>query len=117
MDEKEIIEKILFDAKIWVAIFGFLGVIAGSTINFFIEWWKRRPKQKLDKKRQEMLKTMLKDEKFNDKWRNLSTLSAVIGASENEAKRLLIKINARGSEKQDELWGLMEFHPLDKTER
>ena len=55
---------------------------------------------------------MLKDERFPDKWRYLSTLSAVIGASDEETKRLLVKANARGSEKADGKWGLISNHPF-----
>jgi hypothetical protein len=44
-----------------------------------------------------MLKSMLDDDRFPNKWRNLSILTAVIGADEDETKNLLFKAGSRGS--------------------
>ncbi len=46
-----------------------------------------------------MLKEMLDDDRFPEKWRHLSVLSAVIGTPDEETKRLLFLAGARGSEK------------------
>ena len=46
------------------------------------------------------------------KWRSLSTLSNVTGLDEDEAKRLLVEIGARGSETDPNLWGLISRNPL-----
>lgn len=59
---------------------------------------------------------MLDDARFPEKWRNLSTLSAVAGTSADETKRLLIKAKARGSEKADGKWGLIGNHPFPDTQ-
>ena len=45
-------------------------------------------------------------------WRSLSTLSNVTGLDEDEAKRLLVEIGARGSETNPSLWGLVSRNPL-----
>jgi hypothetical protein len=74
------------------------------------------PQRDFDKKRIKMLKEMLDDNRFPEKWRNLSTLSAVIGADETETKRLLFKAEARGSEKADGKWGLIKNHPFPESE-
>jgi hypothetical protein len=52
--------------------------------------------------------------RFTNNWRNISTLSRVVGADEETTKKLLIEIGARGSELDDKLWGLIKYHPLDK---
>jgi hypothetical protein len=44
-------------------------------------------------------------------------LSRVVGADEDSTKRLLIDVGARGSEKDDGLWGLIESHPFDQVDR
>lgn len=59
-----------------------------------------------------MLREMLDDDRFPEKWRELSTLCAVIGAAEEETKRLLFLAEARGSEKADGKWGLVKNHPF-----
>ena len=125
MEETQItlslLKQILSDAKIWVAIVGFLGVLAGALItassNFVIEWWKNRPQKKLDAKRKTLLKQMLESQKWPEKWRYLNTLSAVIGADEEETKRLLIEIEAKNNKKKDGRWGLIKHHPLEETKQ
>jgi hypothetical protein len=39
------------------------------------------------------------------------------GFREETTKRLLIELGARGSEKDDDLWGLLDYHPLENLER
>ena len=120
MDESqlaiEIAKQVASDTKFWVAIVGLIGVVIGGIItvagNFLLHHYKEKPQKELDKARIEILTTMLEDERFPEKWRNLSTLSSVIGASDEETKRLLIKSKARGSEKADGKWGLIKHHPF-----
>ena len=120
MDESQIANviasKVVSDTKFWIALIGIIGAIFGSLFtlagNVLLHWLKARPKTKLDERRKKLLKEMLDDERFKDKWRNLSTLAAVIGANEKETKRLLIDIGARGSEKGDDSWGLIKHHPF-----
>lgn len=60
---------------------------------------------------------MLSDLRFKGGWRKLTTLSRVIGANETTTTRVLIEIGARGSEKDDALWGLIENHPFNETDQ
>ena len=58
---------------------------------------------------------MLEDTAFS--WRSISTLAAVIGCNEETTKHHLINIKARGSEKNDGMWGLISKHPLKDINR
>jgi hypothetical protein len=104
-----------------IALMGFAGVVVGAVVTFcgqlILHLVKSAAKRKLDKQRISLLTDMLEDVRFPEHWRKLSTLSRVIGASENTTKRLLIKLGARGSEKPDNLWGLLKHHPLNTTEQ
>jgi hypothetical protein len=44
----------------------------------------------------------------------MTTLSGVIGADRDETARLLVKIGARGNEKEEgnDVWGYVANHPL-----
>jgi hypothetical protein len=124
MDEanlaKTISEQVVSDTKFWIALIGIVGGIIGSALtlggNIIFHWFKEKPQRDFDKQRIEILEEMLDDSRFPEKWRNLSTMSAVIGASEDETKRLLIKAKARGSEKADGKWGLIKNHPFPSNE-
>lgn len=124
MDTTELATKVahqvVTDTKFWIALIGIVGGIAGALLtlagNVLLHWLKNRSQRKLDEKRKNLLRKMLDDERFPDKWRNLSTLSAVVGANEEETKRLLIEVKARGSEKNDGKWGLIKNHPFPNKE-
>lgn len=98
-------------------LFGLFGVISGAVISIvgtiIIQWLKERPNKALERQRSSMLKEMLNGN--NNKWRKISTLSSVIGASEEETKRILIKIKARGSETEKDVWALIKYRPLPST--
>ncbi len=117
----ELSHRITSDISLWIAIIGLIGVLVGAMItvfgNILLHWLKYRPQRNLDKLRKDILKQMLKDERFENKWRKLSTLSRVVGADEETTKRLLIEIQSRASEKEDGLWGLIEYHPFNKIEQ
>jgi hypothetical protein len=102
--------------QIIVACIGFFGVAIGAIINmignYALQKIKEEPKRKLDERRIQILKEMLDDSRFKDKWRYISTLSAVIGTDKEETKRLLILAGARGSEINSEKWGLLKHHKL-----
>ena len=106
--------------KIEVALIGFGGVIVGAFVaiasEFTKHFLKNRTQSKLDDKRKKLIKTMLDARD----WRKMSTLSRVIGADADTTRRLLIDLEARGSEiprdDGEEMWGLISKHPLDKIE-
>ncbi len=115
----EIANNVVRDTQFWIAVIGILGVVVGSlaTIsgNVLLNWLQGRKQKSLDEARKGLLREMLTERD----WRKLSTLSRVIGADSDETRRLLIAINARGSElpkdDNDEAWGLISKHPLDKV--
>jgi hypothetical protein len=115
-----IAEKVASDTKFWIAMVGLIGAVIGSLLtlcgNVLLHWLRTRPQKELDKRRLTILKEMLDDNRFPEKWRNLSTMSAVIGADESETKRLLIKAKARGSETADSKWGLIKNHPFPSSQ-
>lgn len=122
MTEQEIsllAARIVGDTKFWIALVGVIGAIAGSLLtligSFALEWFKRKPQRDIDCAREKLLIQMLSDTAFQ--WRNLSTLAAVIGCDEEQTKNHLIAIEARGSEKNDGKWGLINRHPLSNIER
>ncbi|MBU1406310.1 MAG: hypothetical protein KKE83_00750 [Proteobacteria bacterium] len=117
----EIAGKVIADTSFWVAVVGLAGVVVGAIItvvgNFLLHWFQDSPRRKLDEGRKKLLEQMLRDTRFKDHWRKITTLSRVVGADEETTKRLLIELGARGSEKDDGLWGLLEHHPLDKLDQ
>jgi hypothetical protein len=98
------------------AMIGLLGVVVGALLqilgNILAQWCKQRAAAKKDEPRKKLLKEMLEDERFPQHWRKLDTLMHVIGANEETTKRLLFEIGARGSEDQQQLWGLRKYHPF-----
>lgn len=98
----ELPEKVMADTRFWTAWVGVIGGIVGGVLtiagNILLHRLRERPKRALDKMRREILKKMLADERFPEKWRELDTLTAAIGADEEETKRQLIEVGARGSE-------------------
>ncbi len=118
---KSLIESnIAADANERIAIIGFIGAAVGAFIGvvgtFLLHFLQSRPKRILDKQRATLLEALLEDERFPKKWRHISTLARVIGASEITTTRLLIGIGARGSEKDDGMWGLIKHHPLNQVQ-
>lgn len=116
----EIAKTVVSDTSFWVAIVGLIGVVIGAAItvvgNIVLHKMQNGPRQKLDHRRKELLKKMLNDSRFPRGWRELSTLSRVIGADDETTKRLLFELGARGSEKDDGMWGLIERHPFNKSD-
>ena len=124
MDETQlaasIAQKVVADTKFWIAIIGLVGALIGSFLtilgNVFLHWLKNKHQSDFDRQRITVLEEMLDDDRFPEKWRNLSTMAAVIGADESDTKRLLIKAKARGSEKADDKWGLIKNHPFPSSQ-
>lgn len=119
LEISQIAAKVVSDSKFWIGLIGVIGAIVGSVLtilgNFALEWFKNRNQKKTDESRQKILKEMLEDTSFE--WRSISTLAAVIGCDEESTKHHLIAIKARGSEKNDEKWGLISRHPLKDVTR
>lgn len=119
LEISQIATKVVSDSKFWIGLVGVIGAVIGSILtilgNFALEWFKNKSQKAVDKSRQDILREMLKDASF--KWRNISTLAAVIGCDEESTKNHLIAIGARGSESNDGSWGLISRHPLSEIKR
>ncbi|TAE31228.1 MAG: hypothetical protein EAZ92_03000 [Candidatus Kapaibacterium sp.] len=91
------------------SLFGFAGAIVGAlgaiAVNAFFlnHYFTERNRKELDEPRRKLLADTLNHPTY--KWRKISTLQRVIGADDETTKRLLLDIGARGSEKDDGLWG------------
>jgi hypothetical protein len=96
------------------AVGGTLGVL-GTTVNAY--WGPRRlerwREERRDEPRKQLLQRMLEDEKY--KSRSLKRLCIVTGTPEDECRRLLIQVGARGliDTKENEYWALLSRRPLD----
>jgi hypothetical protein len=82
-----------------------IGALAGPLSVWISHQLQNRRADQLDSARKKLLEKMLNRSEW--KWRNLSTLSHVIGADEETTKRLLLEIDARGSEDGQAKWGLV----------
>jgi hypothetical protein len=104
-----------------VALVGLIGVVAGALITvvgtLLRDHLQARPRRELDKQRKKVLLEMLRDKRFDGGWQKLATMSRVVGADEEATKRLLFEVGARGSERDDGMWGLIENHPFDKVDQ
>lgn len=113
---KLIAAQVLKDTQFWIAIVGLVGAVVGSVLtmagNIILHWFQTRSESSLDHARKTLLLKLLKTRQ----WRTLSTLSRVVGADENTARRLLIEVGARSSEGErndgEEPWGLISKNPL-----
>lgn len=104
----------------WEAIISAVSSLSGVIVGAAGQWWlskyANRKTDRKEKRQIEMLKQMLDSKKYATKWRNLSTLSHVIGESEEQTRLLLILAGARASEDGKNLWGLLEHHSLEVVE-
>ncbi len=95
------------------AAWGFAGSLVGAATTLLGFWVQdcigRIRRDRDDAPRKKLLVEMLGDPK---KWRDIETLSRVIGASREETARLLISIGARGSEAGKDVWALIKNKPL-----
>lgn len=98
---------------------GSLGV-AGTLVTSYFgprkleEWRERRREEREYGPRKELLERMLRDP--NLPIRTLDLLTHVTGTTDEECRRLLIEIGARGvlMRGQREGWALIERYPLDR---
>lgn len=98
---------------------GVLGVLGTLVTSYYgprkmEEWREQRLDERLNGPRRRLLLTMLEDERFND-GRSLDTLARVTGTTQDECRRLLIEIGARGIALagDKEGWALISRKPLD----
>lgn len=122
MDEKQvhdIAQQVFHDTTFYIALISLLAVVIGSALttlgNYLNQKAVERAETKRDAPRRKMLRQMLEDGRFADHWRKLDTLMHVIGTDEGSTTRLLLEIDARGSEDGQRLWGLLKYHPLKNT--
>lgn len=103
---------------------GAIGAILGVVGTIFTSYWGPRKIEEWREKRQEkriygpkkkFLSQLLEDSKFDD-GRKLETLCRVTGSNEEECRRLLIEIGARGVKLKngEEGWALISRKPLDE---
>jgi len=96
---------------------GALGVLSTVVGSYYgprkLEEWRAHSK---DEPKKQLLKSLLDDPRFPD-GRYLETLRIVTGTSEEECRRLLIELDARGvisrGGEQKELWALIKNKPLN----
>ncbi len=94
----------------WVVLGTLIGALGTGAATWLNDYLSNRRKDRLDKARKVLLQKMLDDPEFQ--WRNLTTLSHVVGADADTTKRLLLDIGARASEDGSEKWGLISRNPL-----
>lgn len=82
--------------------------VAAQFIMHYIQTGKVR---KVDAKRSALLASMLSNP-GPEGWRSLTTMSHVIGASEQETARLLIEMDCRASETGSGGWAYIRDKPL-----
>ncbi len=99
---------------------GVLGVLGTLMSSYYgprkiEEWRENRLDQRLNGPRKKLLLKMLEDPRFND-GRQIETLCHVTGTTEEECRRLLIEIGARGVMLAGgkEGWALITRKPLDE---
>jgi hypothetical protein len=107
-------------ADFWLGVFGgAIGVVVGGAGQFAIDHFRHqrttKAKQELDGRRKALLQTALENPPADTEWRNLSTLSRIIGADYETTTRLLIELEARGSEGEEDVWALLKDKPLHKN--
>lgn len=104
----------------WQALIGLAGAIIGALAAILAVIIKddreQARREKDDEGRCILLRQML--DKDPTGWRKMTTLSRVIGADRDETARLLIKVGARGNEKEEgnDVWGYIKNHPLPEPE-
>lgn len=88
-------------------------VIVGQYVGHKIQTAAARRR---DDKRKAVLRAMLANPGPQG-WRSLTTMSNVIGATEDETARLLIEIDARADEKGGGVWAYIKDKPLPKADK
>ena len=89
--------------------------VLGRVNRWFLLVWQTSADRALDKKRKEHLKSML-EKPGPTGWRKVKTLSSVIGANRETTTRLLIELDARGSESGNDSWAYIKDKPLPTSD-
>lgn len=94
------------------------GVVVGAVGQYIIEHCRymreTKTQRDIDDKRKALLKEALENPPTGTEWRELATLSRIIGADFATTTRLLIELGARGSESEKDVWALFFFFFLEK---
>jgi hypothetical protein len=95
-------------------VWAVMGTAVGVTGTLATTWLsaslaRQSPHPKYDKAVERLLLKMLES---GPKWRRLSTLARVTGLSEKHTMEYLVEMGARGSENDDNLWGLISRNPI-----
>ena len=85
---------------------GILGPIIKAFVDDHLAHKRGDP---LEEARKKVLLDMLEN---GPEWRNIGTLCDVIGANPGEARKLLLQVGARGSERGNDMWGLISRNPF-----
>lgn len=100
---------------ICTAWIGLVGTIVGAMTTLLGQWlkhqWEFSDQRNRDRFRKALLTKMLNNPGPTG-WRKMQTLSGVIGADRDEMARLLVKLEARGSETGNDTWAWIKDHPL-----
>ena len=100
-------------------LLGVIGVAVGGFGQFLIDHFRHKRETKgqreLDDRRKALLREALENPPAGKEWRELQTLSRIIGANYETTTRLLIELGARGSEGENEVWALLRKKPLGHT--
>lgn len=120
----------MMTTEIQIAIIGFMSAIIGGVVGGILgvvgtlvssyygpkkieEWREKRLEEKENGPRKKLLKQLLSDPAYED-GRLLSTLCLVTGTTDEECRRLLIEIGARGVRLSEnrEGWALISRKPI-----
>lgn len=97
-------------------LLGIIGVAVGAAGQLLLDHCRHKRETAaqiaLDNSRKNLLKQALNHPPNGTEWRKLDTLSRIIGADFETTTRLLIEIDARGSEGENNLWALLSKKPL-----
>ena len=86
-------------------MWGFLSAFIKPLADVFQRWRDDAP-------REARLRKLLSQRPPGKEWRSMKTLSRQIGADEKETARLLVKIGARRSLSESDVWALEDEKPL-----
>lgn len=98
-------------AAVLGSLVGSIGTLGTTWLSVYLK--KEKP-DAADLATKGLLREMLEHPTL--KWRQISTLSNVVGQSEEKVRRVLLEIGARGSARDGELWALVSRCPLKEAQ-